>query len=349
MILKKIYFENFRNYKKSFFDLSSRLTLIVGENSKGKTNLLEGIFFILKGIGFREEKEEELINFDNNYLFVEGYFQDEKNNKNIFSIRLDKQNNKVIKKFYFNKVLKKQFFYLQESQGAVLFTPYQIDIIVDSPKKRRDYFDSLISFFDFQYKNSLNNYEKALTKRNKILEKNLPKEKLVEEIDFWNQYLKKEASYITKRRQSYIDFLNKNCFLDSKIFFVEYLKNEFNQVNLEKYFQKEQLVKKTLFGPQKDDFKFFIKDKDFKKDIRLFGSRSEQRLTVFWLKINELKFYEKNGKKPILLLDDIFSELDNKNQQLIFSLINNYQTIATTTEKNFFDLIKEEKTIIFLN
>lgn len=349
MILKKIYLENFRNYKKSFFDLSSKLTLIIGENSKGKTNLLEGVFFILKGVGFREEKEEELINFENKYLFVEGYFQEGKNNKNIFSIRLDKEEDKVIKKFYFNKVFKKHFFYLQESPGVVLFTPYQIELIVDSPSVRRKYFDDLISFFDFQYKKSLNNYEKALKKRNKILEKNLPKDKLIEEIDFWNNYLEKEGEYIVKKRQFYVDFLNENCFLDSRIFFIEYLKNEFNQGNLEKYFQKEQLAKKTLFGPQKDDFRFFIKDKNFKKDVRLFGSRSEQRLTVFWLKINELKFYEKNGKKPILLLDDIFSELDFKNQQLIFSIIGNYQTIATTTEKEFIDFIKEEKIIINLN
>ncbi len=349
MILKKIYLENFRNYQKNLFNFSPNLTLIFGENSRGKTNLLEAIYFLLKGSGFREDKEEELINFGKNYLIVEGEFKNDQNDKNVFLIKIEKKENLVEKKFYFNKVLKKQFFYLQESPGVVLFTPYQIELIVDSPGVRRKYFDDLISFFDFQYKKSLNNYEKALTRRNKILEKNLPKEKLIEEIDFWNHYLEKEGEYIVKKRQFYVDFLNKNYSLDSRIFFVEYLKNEFNKENLKKYFEKEQLVKKTLFGPQKDDFKFFIKKDNLKKDVRFFGSRSEQRLTVFWLKINELNFYKQAKKRPVLLLDDVFSELDEKNQQLIFSIIENYQTILTTTEKKFFNLIKKEKILINLN
>jgi len=105
--------------------------------------------------------------------------------------------------------------------------------------------------------------------------------------------------------------------------------------------QKEILIKRTLIGPHRDEYNIFLINKSTsKKDIHIYGSRSEHRLGLFWLKINELKYLEEYfQKKPILLLDDIFSELDHKNQKLIFNLIGSYQTIVTSTEKELMKLI----------
>lgn len=339
MILKQINLFNFRNIKKILFDFSPLLTLIIGDNSKGKTNLLESLYFIITGEGFREEKEEELISFDKEEMSVQAIFLD-KEEKRLFQIKLIKKNNIFVKTFFIDKTPKKHFQYRKELPGVVLFTPEQINIITGPPSERRNYFNKQISLYDLEYKKHLNNYENALKKRNKILERYTDTNTLLEELTFWNDYLEKEARYITKKRQLYVDFLNSNQKLDSKMFSIVYEKNEFNKVRLKESFNKEKIIRKTIIGPQKDNFKILINSGDFNKDVNRFGSRSEERLAVFWLKINELKYYEILKMRPILLLDDIFSELDEKNQKIIISLINNYQTIATTTETKVEKLIK---------
>ena len=146
-----------------------------------------------------------------------------------------------------------------------------------------------------------------------------------------------------------MEFLNNNQKLDSKIFKIDYLKNEFNKNRLEDVREKEKIIRKTIIGPQKDDFIISISDDILTKDVHHFGSRSEQRLAIFWLKMNELKFFEENfQKKSLLLLDDIFSELDVDNKKLIFSLITKYQTVATTTEDKLINKAKVSKKTIQL-
>jgi len=339
MILKNISLVNFRNFKDDSFDFSPLLTVIIGDNSKGKTNLLESIYFIITGSGFREEKEEELISFEKEEMSAISVFT-ETSAKNIYQIKIIKKNNLVNKIFFINKTIKKHIFYQRDLPGVVLFTPEQINVITGPPSEKRSYFNKQISLHDFEYKKHLNNYENAVKKRNKILEKHTNIESLVEELSFWNDYLEKEASYITKKRQSYVDFLNDHQTLDSKKFSIIYEKNEFNASRLKQVFDKEKTIRKTMIGPQKDDFKILINNGDIEKDIDRFGSRSEERMAIFWLKINELKYYEIMKKKPILLLDDIFSELDEKNQEIIISLIDKYQTVLTTTEKRVEKLIK---------
>lgn len=347
MILRQVILKNFRNFQDQSFDFSPSLTVIIGNNSRGKTNLLESVYFIINGVGFREEKEEELINLDKKQLSVDGLLEDDKE-KNSFRITIMKKDDKVLKTFYVNKTVKKYAFYQKELSGVVLFTPEQIYIIIGPPSERRGYFNKLLSNFDNEYKKHLNNFESAIRRRNKILEKHYSPEGLIEELKFWNDYLEKEAGYITKTRQIYVDFLNSNQSLDSKKFSIVYLKNEFNKKRLEQVFDKERLIRRTMIGPQKDDFQIVIDNNHSSKDVHHFGSRSEERLSVFWLKINELKYFELKKRKPILLLDDIFSELDEKNQEIIFPLVKEYQTIATMTEVKIVDSIKIPKKIIRL-
>ncbi|KKP67259.1 MAG: replication and repair protein RecF protein [Candidatus Roizmanbacteria bacterium GW2011_GWA2_35_19] len=347
MILKKISLHNFRNFDKFNFELSPEATIIIGKNSKGKTNLLESIHFIITGTGFREEKEEELIGFHKNIMDINSVFADEKNLLS-FQIILDKKNEKTKKTYFDNKTKRSPSNYKKELPGVVLFTPEQIDIIKGSPSQRRDYFNKIISFFDLEYKTRLNNYEQALRKRNKILEKNQRGIYVLEELDFWNRYLQNEAEYITYKRQEYIEYLNTNQKLDSKLFSIQYLKNEFTIGLAKQSLEKEIYIRRTIIGPQKDDFKIMMDDGENNKNIHFFGSRSEERLAVFWLKINELKYHEEKRKSPILLLDDIFSELDMDNKNIVLSLIKKYQTVATTTENGIVNKIKSNKEVINL-
>jgi len=349
MILRKLNLHNFRNFKDKEFIFNPFLTLIIGENSKGKTNLLEAIYFMIFGFGFRETKEIELLNFENkDTSWVEGIFSDaDKENK--FKILLMSNNTFVKKAHFINNLKTKHINYLSDQTKAVLFTPQQLEMITGSPTKRRSYFDVLLSSYDFEYKKRLNNYENALRKRNRILERSKFIENIIEEISFWNKFLVEQAKYITQKRQDYINFLNKNNKIDSKEFKIKYIKNEFSYEKLKQYEDLELRIKRTIIGPQKDDYQIFIKN-NISKDVQKFGSRSEQRLSILWLKMNEIFFYEKNyKKKPILLFDDVFSEFDSKNKKLVINLFKKYQTIATTTDIEILQLIEVSKSIIKLS
>lgn len=340
MILKSIFFYHFRNFKEKQFKINPCFTAIFGKNACGKTNLLEGIYFLLRGEGFRETREEELIIFDKKEAHVEGVLEDGKN-KNIFRISLT--NNEYLEKnYYLAKTKKNRQFYFKDILPVVLFSPEQIEIINGTPSIRRDYFDKFLSGIDTEYRKRLINYSQALRKRNKILEKTFDIVNLKQELKFWNDYLINQGNYLINKRRKYVEYLNQNKKIDSEEFFIEYESNDINIERFNKYFDHEIKIRKTLIGPQKDDFKIYLINhlSSNGRNIHFYGSRSEQRLALFWLKINELKYLESFfKKKPILLLDDIFSELDKDNQKLIFNLIGDYQTVVTSTEKDLLKLI----------
>jgi len=346
MVLEKISLKNFRSFSDSRFVLNHGLNVICGSNSIGKTNLLEAVYFLTNGQGFREEKEEELVRFEENEAVVTGLFNDS-GNEITLEIRIKKETSSEKKYYFVNKTVKRRSFYIRETGSSVLFAPDQISLIRGSPSLRREYFNRTITATDDDYRSKLLNYEMALRRRNKILEKYKDEKTLDEELSFWNDYLIRESSYLTKKRQDYVDFLNLRPKLDSRSFSIEYLRNDFTADRLAKVFEKEKIIRRTLVGPQKDDFKITIYDKNKGKNVHLYASRSEERLAVFWLKINEVKYLEEIGRKPILLLDDIFSELDDHNKKIIMSLIRRYQTIITTTETDGF-LKDSKETIIRL-
>ena len=347
MLIKQIKLDNFRNFERSDFSFDPFLTVIIGDNAQGKTNLLEAIYFLVNGIGFRESKEEELINFNKERGAVEIIFVNQ-GNENNSRINMTKVDGRVDKVYFLNKTKKNHFQYLKEQTKAVLFSPEQIKMISDSPAIRRDYFNKLISFYDLEYKKRLANYEHAIKRRNKILEHFHDEKKLNQELVFWNEFLGKQAVYLTKKRQAYVDFLNHHPKLDSKLFKIKYLKDEWSKDRLNQSFELEKKIRRTVIGPQKDDFEIYLMNNE-EKNLHHFGSRSEQRLAIIWLKTNEIQYHEeKFGKKPILLLDDIFSELDSHNRKMVLNLVKKYQTILTTTEKEVVEMIKISKVVIKL-
>lgn len=347
MILTSIHLKQFRNFEDRAFAIHPFLTIILGENSRGKTNLLESIYFSIQGKGFREWKEEELIMWDRSQLSAEASWQ-EQDAKYLFSIFVVKKSTGIEKKYAVNKVQKGTVAYKEYQTNAVLFAPEHIDIVTGSPDERRTYFNSILSVGDREYKKKLQNYEHAVRKRNKVLEFYRNEAALVEELRFWNTYLEEQATYITQQRQKYMDYLNINNKVENKTFKIEYLKNEFTKERLAMVFEEERRWRRTVIGPQKDDFAISITD-NTPKNVHHFGSRSEQRLGVFWLKLNELRYFEETFKKrPILLLDDIFSELDIKNKALILHLIKTYQTVLTTTEVELLELSEMPQEIIKL-
>lgn len=345
MLLEKLVLHQFRNRDSGVFDFDPNLTVILGENAQGKTNLLEAIYFIINGIGFRESREEELIQVDKDQSMVEGRFLGGRDTFD-FKIHLMKRSGTIEKQYFIQKAKKRHLQYIEQQTKAVLFAPEQIEIVSGSPEIRRDYFNKIISQYDPEYKKRIINLESALRRRNKVLEHNRDEAKLREELPFWNDYLVEQSSYIIRKREQYVSYLNDHPKLDHKEFMVVYNKNEATKERFEEVFEKERLIRKTLIGPQKDEIFFQLKA-PFEKNVQHYGSRSEQRLTVFWLKMNELSYCEEQIKrKPIILLDDVFSEFDRANRKLILKLIRTHQTVLTTTEEETIEGIKASMKII---
>lgn len=348
MLLSKIHLVHFRNFEKKDVAFNPHLTLIVGENARGKTSLLEAIYTSVFGRGYRESREQELITWDEDQALVESVFT-EHDAKTIFQIRLlRKADDRVEKQYFVNKTGKSSMQYKEFQTKAVLFAPEHISIVDGSPSTRRGYFDTALCEFDKEYRKRLRNYEIALRKRNKVLEMYQNESQLDQELPFWNQYLLEQAAYITKTREKYMQYLNEHPYVDGKEFSITYLKDEFNEDRMRLVYQQEKRMRRTVIGPQKDEFKITLKG-EREKDVHLYGSRSEQRLAVFWLKLNEINYFEDVlGKKPLLLLDDVFSELDEHNKELVMKVIKKYQTVITTTEDHLNDLEQIPETIIHL-
>jgi DNA replication and repair protein RecF len=348
MLLSKIHLNHFRNFGKVDFNFGPFLTLIIGENAHGKTSLLESIYSSVHGCGYRESREMELITWDHDQALIESIFI-EKDLQTRFQIRLLKQaSERVEKQFYVNKTKKSWYQYKDLQTKAVLFAPEHIALVSGSPSRRREYFNTVISEFDREYRKRLRNYETALRKRNKVYELYTNEDQLDMELPFWNNYLLENAAYITHAREKYMTYLNTHPNVDGKEFVIEYLKDEFSEERMRDVFAQEKRMRKTVIGPQKDEFIISLKN-GREKNVQFYGSRSEQRLAVFWLKLNEINYFESIlKKKPILLLDDVFSELDAHNKELVMRVVKQYQTVITTTEEESKDLAEVPEVIIRL-
>lgn len=341
--LTKINLQNFRNLDNFLLELHPNLTIISGQNGLGKTNILESIHLLLWGVGIKETESDDLIQKNKNDTLVQGTLTQNNNDLRI-AISLSKAG-LMTKKIAINGVSKGIYTLHLTTPPVVLFTPKLLFIIDTDQSNRRKYFDSILSRVHPEYKRSLSIYTSSLTKRNKILEKsNKININLSSELKFWDDLLISNASTIQNYRKNYIEFANSNPKSISYHFNVKYSPNEITISSLAKSHDKSILTRRTLVGPQRDEFVISIanpkKQKDL-MDVHKFGSRSEQRIALYWLKGLELKYFEENlSKKPILLLDDITSELDELNKNDILSHLENYQTILTTVEEGLF---KNEK------
>jgi len=348
MIISSITLHNFRIFRSQTFLFHPQKTIIIGENTRGKTSILEAVYCLIRGSGFRESREEELIHWDDEATLLYGLFSYD-NDEHLFQVHIKKVNDFVEKSFYVNKTKKTYRLYSQQHTKTVLFAPEHIFIISGSPAGRRKYIDEVICSYNYEYKKHLRNYEHGLRKRNKILEHTQDQGLLDEELLFWDEYLAEQASYLTNERKKYIQYLNDNPSIDDVSCYVKYHANMFTLDRLKDTQKKERLLRKTLIGPQKDDIELILKNRGLEKNVHLYGSRSEQRLALFWLKLNEIRLMEDSSRgKPILLLDDIFSELDGKNKDRVMKLIDEYQTILSTTERDLLQMGKGEKGVIEL-
>jgi DNA replication and repair protein RecF len=336
MVLSKIALHNFRNVHNASYTLHENLTVIRAANASGKTNILEGMYVLCVGHGFREQKEVELVRLGQTQASVEGIVHDKHGGEERRGVLLQSDSTGHVKKTYLiNKAKKAARSYTSGGVQAVLFAPEHIEILTGSPDRRRQYLNTILSGYDPEYKKRLTNYEQALRRRNKLFDSIEDVWQLEEELQFWNTYMIEQAAYVSAQRQQYIDHLNTQPELESKRFECRYIANAFDATHLEKSGHKELAARRTLIGPQKDDFQIYMQD-DRLGDVKLidtYGSRSEQRLGMIWLKRAEMLYaHSRSPRDPLVLLDDVFSEFDDENRELVMRIVAGHQVIATTTE-----------------
>lgn len=349
MTIKALQLSNFRNHTSSQFKFQPT-TIIIGKNTAGKTNILESIHILSHGKSFRAENDRDTIQDEKDFTRIECVVENG-NDKTRLAVIFAKRNNYLSKKFLVNNVARRHLDFAANF-ASVLFTPEDIDLITGSPSLRRKYIDSILSQASRDYRQSLGKYERGLRQRNRMLSDVKHQRKFYkrEDFEYWDKILIDNAKVLTGKREELVEFINgssKELFNFSLI----YDKSLMSLERLFKYHFEEQAAGVTLVGPQRDDFVFVFHESN--KKISEFGSRGQERMTILQMKLLEIEFLrQETSEKPVLLLDDIFSELDEANINKVFSYISNQQTIITTTHKEFVPkniLSKEKVEIINLS
>ncbi len=352
MILKALSLVNFRNYSKKEFSFSGKGDLIVGPNAAGKSNVLEAIYLLATGKSFRVRGvESEMIRYGEEVASVEGLLGSGENLKIVLTRGVVMGEKVAKKKYLINGVSKRALDFVGLFR-AVYFGPEDLQLIIGSPSGRRKYLDEVLSQVDREYGRASLSYEKGIRARNKILEEirearlraqttqllKYNEETERKKLYFWDQLVIKNGNIITSKREEYINFINNFQFsIFNFQFQTEYDRSTISQERLKQYSQEEVLAGTTLVGPHRDDFKVRaigeVRGLRESRDLAIYGSRGEQRLAVLWLKLGELEYIkEKTGDSPVLLLDDIFSELDPEHRKLTLEVVGEQQTTITTAD-----------------
>lgn len=341
MYIKDINITNFRNYDKLSLKFDKGINILYGNNGQGKTNLLESLYVLGITKSHRSYIDNNLIKNDKDFFKINGNIYINKIKTNL-EILLNK-NNKVLK--IDKNEVKKISDYIS-LMNIIIFYPDDLEIIKGSPNERRRFINLELSQLNRDYYILLNDYNKILKMRNDYLKKSNNFDSNY--FDILTNYLIDQSIQIYKLRNKFIERLNErvkeiyknltnidnfNIFYKSSIDFDDF-SNETIKNKLIKEFknkkEKEIKYKTTLIGPQRDDIEFYISEKNLKN----FGSQGQQRMAVLAIKLAEIEIFKKyTDNYPILLLDDVFSELDKKKKNNLLKYINkDIQVIITTTD-----------------
>lgn len=341
MHIKSIYLNNFRNYDELKLDFTNGINIIVGENGQGKTNLLESIYVLGLTKSHRSFIDNNLIKDGENKSVIQGIIEKENINT---KYEVEIGNSKLLK--IDNDKVKKLSDYISNI-NIIIFYPDDLEIIKGSPNLRRRFINLEISQLYSNYIIILNDYNKLLKMRNDYLKNTYIDDNYLNII---TNYLIDKASKLITMRKKFIDKLNEivpkiyKDISELENFSIKYkccIKiNDYTEQNIVEKLKKiqnelkdsEKKYKSTLFGPHKDDIEFYLNN----YNLKLYGSQGQQRMAVLALKLAEIEIFKKyKNTLPILLLDDVFSELDDKKKNNLLNYINeNTQTIITTTDIN---------------
>lgn len=350
MKLTRVVLQQFRSWESMQLEFQPELNLIVGDNGTGKTNILEAIFLLATGESFRARKTEEMVRFGAEMGRVRG-FTDADDVLQVVVTRGMVAGRKVAKRrFLIEEVPKRKSDFVGQ-MPAVLFRPEDLILLDGSPSERRKFMDQALSQVDREYQRSIQAYEQALRRRNRVLVAIQEGLATRYSLTFWDGLILKHGQLIQEKRTVMFDFIN-DLWGRSQLFnhlHINYDKSVISELRLEQYKTEEVAAGHTLVGPHKDDFMVSSVqgvDQGQSRDLSTYGSRGEQRMAVLALKMGELYFIEeKRETKPILLLDDIFSELDEVHAQEVRKVMQGRQVIVTTALETDVKLLPEANLI----
>jgi len=341
MQLKSIKLENFRNYEKLQIELDTakNVNLFIGDNAQGKTNFLEAITILSLAKSFRINKHEAMIKWGADYVRIVGAFDDTELE---FFVSKEPKKLKNLKKNGVNVQVKDFIGQL----NVVLFHPEDLNMLYLSPGLRRQYINTTLSQVDPLYFDSLVQYNRLLKQRNKTLFLITTGKAKHDELNVWDDKLAEYGSYIYQKRLELVEFFNKPCaenyqkISDTKEDICMSYTCSFRTPRTGKDDYLEALAEnretdityqQTRKGIHRDDIEFFFNE----KNINDFASRGEMRTLLISLKLTEMEFIKnQTNQKPILLLDDVFSELDKKRQQYLVNAISGHQSFITATHND---------------
>jgi DNA replication and repair protein RecF len=336
MILKTLSLQNFRNYTKATFDFDPQTTVIVGQNAIGKTNLLESIYLAATGKSFKSEKEGQLIQFGKTLTRVTAEIEGD-DPVTLEIVLAQTPTNYLQRKYLVNGVPKRRVDFASHFL-VVLFTPLDLDIVSGQPSARRNFLNEILEQTDPEYRLAFSLYSKALRQRNALLEEVQKSGYRDEErFTYWDELLIMNGQLVTQKREELIDYIN-SCDKPLFSFTLEYDKSIISEERLLQYKQAEVGAGVTLVGPQRDDvlIKTSVTGSDKQEAVKHFSSRGQQRLVTLELKKLQISYIkQQTDMQPLLLLDDIFSELDSSHINHVLQLIGENQTLLTTTHKEF--------------
>lgn len=351
---------NFRNYHQLELSLHPKVNIFVGDNAQGKTNILEAIYMTAAGKSFRTTKDREIIKMDKQqgYVKIEGV---KRHGKVTVELKLEEEKKKQVR---VNGLTLTKRTDLLGNVYVVIFSPEDLRLVKEGPAERRRFIDQELSNIKPKYFHHLNQYHKVLMQRNNLLKKIQQNRRYMETLEIWDEKLAELGTKLMFERMSFVNRLSmlsklvhrkitdnretlelkyqssipmKHNDAEMKAFFMEKL-----QETLEKDINRGS----TTIGPHRDDLGLIVNG----IDIRIFGSQGQQRTTALALKLAEIELVKgETGEYPILLLDDVMSELDPKRQQFLIKSLRDIQTFVTTTELNSLETMEfNEKEIFYV-
>jgi DNA replication and repair protein RecF len=323
MFLKTLKLLNFRNYSNLSLDFDDRPTILIGNNAVGKSNLLEAVYLLSTTKSQRVDEEIELVKQGEVASRVEGQIDDDL----ILEISMQLVESNLSKRVKVNGVPRRVIDYIGNFP-AVIFFPTDINMVTGSPSLRRWHLDMALAQVDSGYKKALTQYEQVLTSRNRVLKRIREGEGGADELTYWTDELLKHGQIVSSGRAAFLEAMN-NFKSPLGEFVFMYKQNELTIERLEQYSSREIAAATTLIGPHRDDYTITTGG----RNLARFGSRGEQRTATLAFKLATLEYMALVlGKRPVLLLDDVFSELDASHRAHVVEIVGRQQTIMATVE-----------------
>ena len=334
MIVESVELKDYRNYEFLDMNFNEHVNIIYGDNAQGKTNILESIYMCSTSKSHRGSKDREIVRFgeDESHIKLNVLKHGMK-----YRIDMHLKKNKT-KGIAVNGIPIKKAVELFGIINIVFFSPEDLNIIKNGPSERRRFVDMELCQIDKYYLYNLNQYNKIVNQRNKLLKDFYHNTDISETLHVWDMQLVTYGKQIIERRKEFVDQLNeiiygihKNLSGDREELVIVYepdteAENLENALRISR--EKDIKYKMTSVGPHRDDFSFVVNG----VDIRKYGSQGQQRTAALSLKLSEIELVKKvTGDNPVLLLDDVLSELDSNRQNYLLNNIGNIQTIITCT------------------